>query len=259
VSTTSTSTPAATSPCEPPQRVLARDGVLDHLLDVLDRDEPLQPEVPVDDEELFDLVLVKDLARLVERRADGDGDEVLPRHDVGNRPVHVRLEPEVAVGQDADEPALLAAVLRDRHAGDPVFLHQIERLVDAPVGRERDRIDDHAAFRTLHPIDLRGLLLDRQVLVDHAEPALLRHRDGESGLGHRVHGGAHQRHVEADVPRQPRRHVDLGRQDVRMLRHEQHVVERERGGDARFSRRECNRSGLEIHHEVSRRSDALEA
>ena len=59
---------------------------------------------------------------------------VLARHHVGDRPVDVRLEPEIAVREDADEPAFLAAVLGDRHARDAVLLHQLERFVDA-VGR----------------------------------------------------------------------------------------------------------------------------
>ena len=45
-------------------------GYFDRFLDVLDGDQPLQPEVAIDDEQLLDLVLVQDLARGVERRAD---------------------------------------------------------------------------------------------------------------------------------------------------------------------------------------------
>ena len=51
------------------ERVLARVRVLDALLDVLDRDQPLQPEVLVDDQQLFDLVLMQERSRLIERRA----------------------------------------------------------------------------------------------------------------------------------------------------------------------------------------------
>ena len=61
---------------QPAERVLRRVRVLDRLLDVLDGDQALQPEVAVDDEQLLDLVLVEDLARRVERRADRDGDQV---------------------------------------------------------------------------------------------------------------------------------------------------------------------------------------
>ena len=103
VSTTSTSTPAATSACarsmrilrhadrraaaQAAERVLARVRILDRLLDVLDGDQPLQPEVLVDDQQLLDLVLVQDLARLVERRADRHGEQRVawssPRRSAG--------------------------------------------------------------------------------------------------------------------------------------------------------------------------------
>ncbi len=184
VSTTSTSTPARDerlralerilgdadrrAAAQPAERVLARVRILDRLLDVLDGDEPLQPEVLVDDEQLLDLVPVQDLARLVERRADRHGEERVLRHHLADRPLDVGLEAQVAVGQDADQPPFLAAVLGDRHARDPVALHQVERFVDPVGGGERDRVDDHAALRPLHAIDLGRLLLDRQVLVDDA-------------------------------------------------------------------------------------------
>ena len=133
---------------------------------------------------------VQDLARLLERRADRNGEQRLARHDVGDRPIEVGFEPQIAVGQDADEPPFLVAVLGDRHAGDPVLLHQLERFVDAVLRRERDRVDDHAALGALDAIDLGGLFLDREVLVDDADAALLRHGDGQPRFGDGVHRGA---------------------------------------------------------------------
>jgi hypothetical protein len=165
---------------QPPERVLARIRVLDHLLDVLDGDQPLQHVLIVDDQELLDLVPVKDLARLFERRADRHREQRIARHDVGDRPIEVRFEAQIAIGQDADELALLAAIGGDRHARNPVLLHQVERFED-PVGRrERDRIDDHAALGPLHAIHFGGLFLDREVLVDDADAALLRHGDRQA-------------------------------------------------------------------------------
>ncbi len=113
------------------------------------------------------------------------------------------------------------------HAADAVPLHQFERFVDLVRGRERDRIDDHPALRALDPVDLRRLLLDAQVLVDDAHAALLGHRDGESVLGDRVHGGAENRHVQPDAAREPRGEVHLAGQHARVARHQQDVVERE--------------------------------
>ena len=62
---------------QPPERVLRGVGVLDRLLDVLDRDEALEVSGAVDDEELLDAVLVEELLGLLERRADRRRDQVL--------------------------------------------------------------------------------------------------------------------------------------------------------------------------------------
>jgi len=136
------------------QRVLRRLRVFHRFLDILDGYEPFEPEVMIDDEQFFDLFPVEDLARLIQVRADRNGDEILVRHHVGNRAIDVGLEAQVPVRQDADEAPLFAAVLRDRHARDPVFLHQLERFMDTIGGGKRDRIDDHPALRPLHAIDL---------------------------------------------------------------------------------------------------------
>ena len=61
---------------EPPERVLRRVGMLDPLLDVLDRDQPAKLPVRVDDRKLLDLVPVQDLLGLAERRSDRRRDEV---------------------------------------------------------------------------------------------------------------------------------------------------------------------------------------
>ena len=219
---------------QPAERVLRGVRVLDRLLDVLDGDQPLEPEVAIDDQQLLDLVTMQNLARRVERRADRHGEQRLARHHLGDRPVDVGLEPQIAVGQDADQPPFLAAVFGDRHARDAVLLHQVERFEDPVGGGQRDRIDDHAALRPLDAIDFGGLFVDRQVLVDDAEAALLRHRDRQPRLGDGVHRRADQRHAQPDVARQLRRDVGLGRHEVGVARHEQDVVEGQGGGEAGF-------------------------
>ena len=55
---------------QPALGVLGRVRELDLLLDVLDRDQPGQIAVLVDDRQLFDPVPVQDLAGLFERGAD---------------------------------------------------------------------------------------------------------------------------------------------------------------------------------------------
>ena len=113
---------------QPALLVLGRERELDPLLDVLDRDQALEVAVRVDDRQLLDLVAVQDLVRLVEGRPDGCGDEVARGHQRRDGLTRVRLEAEVAVGQDPDEHA---GVVGDRHAGDAVARHQLERVGDA--------------------------------------------------------------------------------------------------------------------------------
>jgi hypothetical protein len=82
------------------------------------------------------------------------------------------------------------------------------------------------------------LLLDREILVDDAEAALLRHRNREPRLGDGVHRCADERHVQPDVSGESSADVDLVGEHRRMLRHQQHVVEGERGGETGFRGRQ---------------------
>jgi hypothetical protein len=178
-------------------------------------------------------VAVKNFTRGVERRAHGHRDEVLARHDRGNRTIDVCLEAQIAVREDADEPALFRAAFSDRHARDPVLLHQLERFVNAVFGRKRDRVHDHAALGALHAIDFGRLLFDRQILVNDADAAVLRHRDRKAGLGDRVHCGAGDRHVQLNVARESACDVHLTRDDRRMPRHQKHIVKCQRSREIR--------------------------
>jgi len=58
---------------QPAVGVLRRLRKLDTLLNVLDRDQSLDPPVRVDDRQLLDAVLVQPLLRLGERRSDRRG------------------------------------------------------------------------------------------------------------------------------------------------------------------------------------------
>ena len=76
--------------------------------------------------------------------------------------------------------------------------------------------------------DLGGLLLRRQVLVDDADAALLRQRDGQPRLGHRVHRGGDQRDVQRDVAGELGRELNVAGEDRRVGGDEQHVIEGQR-------------------------------
>ena len=115
----------------------------------------------------------------------------------------------------------------DRHAGHLVVRHQLERVADERVGRQRDRLDDHPRLGALHLVDLGDLVLDREVAVDDADAALARERDREPRLGDRVHRRRDDRDAELDRAREPRARRDVVRQHARLGRHEQDVVEGE--------------------------------
>ena len=119
------------------------------------------------------------------------------------------------------------AVAHDRDAGDVLRARQFEHVADRRLGTDRDRVVDDAAFETLDAADLARLRLDRHVLVHDADAAFLRDRDREAVLGDRVHGGRHDRQVQADGAGELRGEADFVRQHFGVGRHEQDVIEGE--------------------------------
>ncbi len=64
------------------------------------------------------------------------------------------------------------------------------------------------------------------------DAARLGHGDGETGFGHRVHGGGNQRDAEFDGLGEAGARIDLAGKDFGGGRHQQHIVESERFADA---------------------------
>ena len=73
--------------------------------------------------------------------------------------------------------------------------------------------------------DLRGLLGDGHVLMDYACAALARHRDRHVALGDRVHGGAHERNMEADFFCKLCVQADLLRYHIALAGDQQDIIE----------------------------------
>ena len=114
-----------------------------------------------------------------------DGDQALALgHDARDGPVELLHEAEIAVGDDSDE----ALATHHRQSRDVVAVHDVERVPNALVGLECDRVDDQARLGAFDLGHLIGLRLNREVLVDEPEAALLGHGDREAVLGHGVHG-----------------------------------------------------------------------
>ena len=111
------------------------------------------------------------------------------------------------------------------HTGDIFRARQFQDLTNGHVRIHGYRIADHAAFELLHPIDLPCLGIDRHVLVNDADAALLGNGDGEACLGDRIHGRRHNGEIDLDLAGQLACKRDIAGQDFRICRHQQHVIE----------------------------------
>jgi hypothetical protein len=223
--------------------VLARVGKLSPLADVLDGDQPLQPPVIVHHGKLFDAVAVQDLDGFLQRGAHGRRHQAFAAHHLVHGAAVVRLELQVAVGDDADEPAILA------HHGNPAHaepVHQRQQVGKQLVGANGDGVLNHPAFRPLHPVHLLGLPVDGHVLVNDADAALAGHGNGHAAFRHGVHGRRHQRKRQFNARRQLRAHAGLGGEHGGTPRYQQHVVK------GQPLAREARRERVRSVHQASR-------
>ena len=67
-----------------------------------------------------------------------------------------------------------------------------------------DWIDNHTRFKSFYLPDFLGLFFNREITVNNANSACLRHCNGEASLGNRIHSGTDERHIDHDLPRKPR-------------------------------------------------------
>ena len=195
------------------------------LENVLVGDQPLEQAVVVHQRQLFDAMAVQDLLRFRQRGADMGRDQLFADHVVADRARVVGGKAHVAVGENADQHAVL---IGDRHAADLILAHQCLGVAQGGIRRQRDRIDDHAAFAALYLVHLGDLLFDAQIAMDDAQAALPRQRNRQFALGHRVHGRADHR----DVEQQPRMQLDADvhfvGERLRVARGQQHIVKGQR-------------------------------
>ena len=104
-------------------------------------------------------------------------------------------------------------------------VRDFQDLADAGVRADRDRVLDDPGLVFLDNPDLLGLALRAHVLVDHAHAPLLRHGDRQARLGHGIHGGGHQRHLQGELTGQAGLEPDVPGQNLRVGRHQGYVVE----------------------------------
>ncbi len=160
------------------------------LLHILDGDQPDTAEGLVDHQQLLDAELMQEAPRLFGRHAFPHRDQIFLGHKLGNRLLAIGGETDVTIGQDTDQPAIPA--FDHRNAGDAMMRHQDARLGQGLVGMDGDRIDHHAALIALDPANLFGLRGDVEILMDDAQAAGLRQRDGQTAFRDGVHGRRNQ-------------------------------------------------------------------
>ena len=97
----------------------------------------------VNNQQFFNPVFVQDFFCLLKRGAGCDGDEIFPCHDLADALGVVGFKTQVAVGENADQ----FAVLDHGKAGNLVFIHQLKRVVYFLVRINGYGVDNHAAFR----------------------------------------------------------------------------------------------------------------
>src|SRR5271165_1518651 len=188
-------------------RIFCGTWIFQLLLNVLDRDQPFESELIVDHQQLFHAMFVQNLFRFFERGANRNRDQMILGHHLGNGQIEARLKAQIAVGQNAHQ----LAVFSDRDAGDAEAAHQLQRVGNPLVGVNGDRVDDHAAFAAFYLVDLFRLPVDRKILVNDADAALLGQRDRQMGLRYGIHGGTDDGDIQCDVPGHPRARVGIGR------------------------------------------------
>ncbi len=186
-----------------PVNVFAGPRVFRGFLDVLNSNQAFQRVVCTHHQHALQAVLVHQGFGLLQAVVFGYGDQTLSwGHDVGNRLVQFGFETQVAVRDNANH----LAILDNRQARNFVLLCKSNDLANGEFRLDRDRVAKHARLMAFYFGHLGRLLRCCQVLVNNTDTTFLCHGNGQPGFSHRVHGGRHQRNVQADVSGQ------LGRQ-----------------------------------------------
>lgn len=198
------------------------------LGDVLDGDQALEFKGVIDHQQALQAVLVEQLLGLFQRGTFAHGDEALARrHDFAHGHVVAGFKTQIAPGDDAHD----LAVVHHRKAAHAQLVRQVADLPHGVLGRDDHRIAQHARFMALDFGHLRGLLLRREVFVNDAHAAFLRHGNGQARFRHRIHRGGQQRQIQADVAGELGGEIGVLGQDLGESWHQQHIVEGERIAD----------------------------
>ena len=203
--------------------ILVGQRMFGGLQDILDRDQAAQMIFVIDDQHPLQAMFADQFLGIVDAGFLVDRDQTLARrHDQFHRLVEIGFESQVAVGDDTH---YLARLVDHRQPGNAMLTGDLDDIANGHQRRNSDRVAQDAGLETLHLGHFSGLGLGGEILVDDADPAFLGQRNGETSFRHGIHGGRKQRQVQGNVAGQPRRQANIARQDLRMCRDEQDVVE----------------------------------
>jgi hypothetical protein len=221
--------------------------VLGGLHHILDGDETAQFPVVIDHQYALKAVLVHELPRFVQASAFLDRNHAVGRrHDLRHWLIQIAFEAQITVGDNTHH----ALVFHDWQPGELMLARQPHHITHAHARRNGNRILEHAGFIALDLDHLGRLLLDRKILVNNADAAFLSQRDGQTSLGHGIHGSGHQRNIEADVTGQLRGQIHLVRQHRGMGGQQEDIIV----GEGFFG--DADRHGVSFPDRVSMRPTA---
>ena len=201
--------------------VLAGIGIFLHFVDVLHGDKAAQMFVLVDNQQLFDTVLVQMTLGFLKRNAHGHRDEILAGHDVAHADgISILNKADIPVGDNA----LQGTVVHNRKTGNPEIMHQGKGFTDRAFGANGHGVKNHAAFAFLDTLDLESLLGDGHILMDNTDTTHAGHGNGHGGLGHRIHSRREQRNAQLYLRSQPCGDINHVRGNFRVAGNKQNVV-----------------------------------
>src|SRR5690554_2460283 len=183
------------------------------LFNILESDQTAQLKLLVDHQHFLDPVFLHPHLDHVEFSPFRHRYQTLTRgHDVGNAVTLVGLKAHVTLGDDTYQ----VFALYHRKAGETMLLSYGQQVFELGFGTYGHRIlDDHALvlFDLANFCRLGG---NTHVLVHDANPALLRHGNGQAGFGHGIHGGGDKRNIEVEIAGEAGSQVDVLGQDIRV-------------------------------------------
>ena len=176
--------------------------------------------VLVNDRQLLNLVLLKDISGFLKRHFRG-GDQVLASHHFADGTIQTAFKTEVTVRDDTFEAVM---AVDHRNTTDMVLAHQVECISHRGIHVDGDGIRDHAVFSTFYLSHLGSLFANGHILVKHTDTTLLRNGNGHAGFGHGIHACRDNGNIQLDVTGKLGLQAGFTGKNVTIGRDQEHIV-----------------------------------